>query len=204
MRISDWSSDVCSSDLARSSPSSWVGRATTCGASAPLRNTRKSEPKSGKPCMTTPCRQPEGTLMATSQAEAMAISPGATGRPGWHMPNWLATTLSILLAVGIWEYFGREANPLLGTYPSAVFAAFLDMVRDGRLLEAFLESSQPFAVGYLVAAIIGIPFGLLLGRYRILESTVGIYVTAGYATPLIALRSEEHTSELQSLMRISY
>src|SRR3546814_3106979 len=39
----------------------------------------------------------------------------------------------------------------------------------------------------LVAAIIGIPFGLLLGRYRILESTVGIYVTAGYATPLIAL-----------------
>lgn len=105
----------------------------------------------------------------------------------WSMPNWMIRTISIIIAIAIWEYFGRSANPLLGTYPSAIFAAAITMLTEGRLLTALVESSQPFVAGYVAAAIVGIPIGLLLGRYRILEAGLGIYVTAGYATPLIAL-----------------
>ena len=125
--------------------------------------------------------------MTTTEAGRTVSKTSAGDNVRWSMPGWMITSISVIIAVALWEYFGRNANPLLGTYPSAIFVAFLDMMRDGRLLQAFIESSQPFAAGYIAAAIIGIPVGLLLGRYRFLESAFGIYVTAGYATPLIAL-----------------
>jgi NitT/TauT family transport system permease protein len=49
------------------------------------------------------------------------------------------------------------------------------------------ESLQPFAVGYGLAILLGVPLGLLIGRYRVAEAALGIYVTAGYAMPLVAL-----------------
>jgi NitT/TauT family transport system permease protein len=120
-----------------------------------------------------------GSVPSSGKAEAAA--------GGWAVPNWMITALSIAVALAIWEYFGRHANPLLGTYPTAVLAAGKDMLENGRLLGALLESGKPFVAGYAVAALVGIPLGLLLGRYRFLEAGLGIYVTAGYATPLIAL-----------------
>lgn len=126
--------------------------------------------------------------MTTTEAGRTVSDTSTSGESArWSMPSWMITTISVLIAVALWEYFGRNSNPLLGTYPSAIFVAFLEMMKDGRLVTAFIESSQPFAAGYVAAAIVGIPVGLLLGRYRILESGLGIYVTAGYATPLIAL-----------------
>ncbi|MFS8112553.1 ABC transporter permease [Rhizobium jaguaris] len=125
--------------------------------------------------------------MTTTEAGRTVSKTSAGDNARWSMPSWMITTISVIIAVALWEYFGRNANPLLGTYPSAIFVAFLDMMQDGRLFQAFIESSQPFVAGYVAAAIIGIPVGLLLGRYRFLESAFGIYVTAGYATPLIAL-----------------
>src|SRR6266568_637311 len=38
-----------------------------------------------------------------------------------------------------------------------------------------------------VAVLVGVPLGLVIGRYRVLEAALGIYVTAGYAMPLVAL-----------------
>lgn len=111
------------------------------------------------------------------------------GQASWTntVPGWVITTISLIIATGLWEFLGRDVNPLLGTYPSAIINAFFSMLQTGRLQDALIQSSQPFVAGYLVAAIVGIPVGLLLGRYRFLESSLGIYVTAGYATPLIAL-----------------
>jgi NitT/TauT family transport system permease protein len=126
--------------------------------------------------------------VSTTEVDRTISKPAIAGEyVRWSVPNWMITTISVIIAVGIWEYFGRSANPLLGTYPSAILVASKDMLLDGRLLTAFIQSSQPFAAGYAAAAIIGIPVGLLLGRYRVLEAGFGIYVTAGYATPLIAL-----------------
>jgi NitT/TauT family transport system permease protein len=126
--------------------------------------------------------------MSTTEADrALSGRRAARGSARWSMPSWMITTISVIIGLLIWEYLGRHSNPLLGTYPTAILAAAKDMVGDGRLLTAFIESSKPFAAGYVAAAIIGIPVGLLLGRYRVLEAGFGIYVTAGYATPLIAL-----------------
>ncbi|MGY9105589.1 MAG: ABC transporter permease, partial [Alphaproteobacteria bacterium] len=90
-------------------------------------------------------------------------------------------------ALGLWEFFGRDIDPLFGSYPSAIFLAFLEMMQTNALPAAFASSLQPFFAGLAISVLAGVPIGLLLGRYRLFEAAFGIYVTAGYATPLIAM-----------------
>lgn len=104
-----------------------------------------------------------------------------------YVPDWLISLASLLLAIGLWEFFGSNINPIFASYPSAIFAEGINMVASGEIFLAFLQSMQPLLVGYFLAAAIGIPLGLMIGRYRLAEAGLGIYVTAGYSTPLIAL-----------------
>src|SRR4051812_49880210 len=103
------------------------------------------------------------------------------------MPRWLITLLSLTVLIGAWEFFGRDVNPVFGSYPSAIAAAFVELVRSGQLGAALYESLRPFAVGYGLAIVVGVPLGLVIGRFRVVEAALGIYVTAGYAMPLVAL-----------------
>jgi len=103
------------------------------------------------------------------------------------MPRWLITCLSLGVFLSIWEFFGRDINPVFGSYPSAILAAFWELTRSGELPAALAQSLQPFAVGYALAIAIGVPLGLVIGRFRTMEAALGIYVMAGYAMPLVAL-----------------
>jgi NitT/TauT family transport system permease protein len=103
------------------------------------------------------------------------------------MPRWAITSLSVAVLLGLWEFFGRDVNPVFGSYPSAIALAFVELVRTGQLGAALYESLRPFVVGYSLAIVVGVPLGLVIGRYRVLEAALGIYVTAGYAMPLVAL-----------------
>src|SRR5262249_52464031 len=42
-------------------------------------------------------------------------------------------------------------------------------------------------LGYGLAILIGVPLGLVTGRFRTVEAAIGLYITAGYAMPLVAL-----------------
>jgi ABC-type nitrate/sulfonate/bicarbonate transport system permease component len=108
-------------------------------------------------------------------------------RFGASVPSSVISIGSMAFILAIWEIFGREINPLFASYPSAIFAVGSHMVTDGELFHALIQSLQPLALGYFLAAAVGIPLGLLIGRYRWAEAGLGIYMTAGYATPLVAL-----------------
>lgn len=105
----------------------------------------------------------------------------------WRVASSHITVLSLTVILVVWEIVGRQLPAALASYPSAIAVAFWQLVVDGRLAAAFVASIQPFIAGYLLAALIGIPLGLLLGRDRTIEAALGIYVTAGYAVPLVAL-----------------
>lgn len=123
----------------------------------------------------------------TARAKANEDQKSAAAAKAWSMPDWAITAISLIVLIGIWQAAAPFIDPLFGSYPSQIFSSFLVMMESGTLVKAFWQSIQPFFAGYLLAALIGIPAGLLLGRYRVAEAALGIYVTAGYATPLIAL-----------------
>lgn len=97
------------------------------------------------------------------------------------------TTVSVIVMLCFLEVVGRRINPLFMSYPSAIAVELFDMTVSGRLIWAFLESMQSLALGFLIALVLGVPLGVLIGRFRSLEAAIGIYVTAGYAMPLVAL-----------------
>jgi NitT/TauT family transport system permease protein len=103
------------------------------------------------------------------------------------LPRWVVTVAALIVLLLFWEYFGRDVNPIFGSYPSAIFAAFVDLARNGKLAAALYQSVQPFIVGYGVAIVIGVPLGLVIGRFWVAEAALGILVTGGYAMPLVAL-----------------
>src|SRR5690348_13105710 len=117
-----------------------------------------------------------------STQSRLAETAGVTTR-GFTMPRWAITVLSLLVFIAGWEFFGRDVNPIFGSYPTAIAEAFVDLLRNGRLIDALLQSLQPFLLGYVLAIVIGVPLGLLLGRFWIVEAAFGIYINAGYATP---------------------
>ncbi len=103
------------------------------------------------------------------------------------VPSWLITAGSVILVLLIWELCRPFINPIFGTHPSAIVAAFWKLAGSGKLAAALADSLRPFAAGYALAIVIGVPLGLVIGRFRMVEAAIGIYVTAGYAMPLVAL-----------------
>ena len=107
--------------------------------------------------------------------------------PRRAVPAWLITVASLTAVLLLWQYFGQFIDPVFGSYPTQIAAAFVELARSGKLWTALLESLRPFVVGYGLAIALGVPLGLVIGRFRVLEAALGIYVTAGYAMPLVAL-----------------
>src|SRR5947207_5962183 len=109
------------------------------------------------------------------------VESAAKSRQGSRqVPSWLITLGSLAVLLGLWEIFGRDINPVFGSYPSAIAVAFWDLARTGKLWAALIDSLQPFLLGYALAIVVGVPIGLVTGRFRAVDAAVGIYVTAGY------------------------
>lgn len=126
----------------------------------------------------------------TERTEAPSTQPGANqSAPArlWKTNKYrVVTVVSLIALLCIWEYFGRQMNPIFASYPTAISVEFWNQVTDGTLPEALLDSLRPLAFGYLLAALVGIPVGLLVGRYRIVDASIGIFITGGYSMPMVA------------------
>jgi ABC-type nitrate/sulfonate/bicarbonate transport system permease component len=125
-------------------------------------------------------------MVDLADRNATAADAGAVP-PARNVPRWLVTVASIIVILIFWEVFGRDINPIFGSYPSAIFEAFLTLLRNGKLAVALGQSIQPFLLGYGLAIVIGVPLGLIIGRFWVAEAALGILVTGGYAMPLVAL-----------------
>lgn len=101
-------------------------------------------------------------------------------------PN-LVRTLSVGAFVVVWEYVGRQMNPIFMTYPTAVARASVELFASGELLNAVALSMVSFVIGLTISIVAGILIGLLIGQFWALEYTLDPYINAINAIPRVAL-----------------
>jgi len=89
--------------------------------------------------------------------------------------------------VVLWQVIGSNINPIFLSTPLAIAKAFVALLANGELLKALGISVLVVLIGFAAATIVGIPVGLLMGRFRTFEYLVDPYVNALYVVPRIAL-----------------
>lgn len=96
---------------------------------------------------------------------------------------------SVILLLAAWQaaYALKLVNPLFTGSPGGIARSFWDMVQGDSLGPELELSAEQFALGYLLAVVVGIPLGTLIGWYRPLASFLQPLISLAYATPKIAL-----------------
>jgi len=100
-------------------------------------------------------------------------------------PNTLRF-LSLLTLAGLWEIAGRLGNARLLPPLSKVINAWFQLMVSGEIFSALAVSLQALALGFLLSLVIGVPLGLIMGRYRRVDQFLDIYMTALLTVPMIS------------------
>ncbi|MGX5695205.1 ABC transporter permease [Agromyces soli] len=77
-------------------------------------------------------------------------------------------------------------NPVFLPPPTAIWQGFLQLVSSGVLWPNLLISLQAWLIGFVIAAVIAIPLGLLMGTSLPVDRVAGPIAWTIYATPSIA------------------
>ena len=121
------------------------------------------------------------------RATSRAPRTGLKAFTGWLTSDTGLKVLSVVFVLVAWEIIGRSSNPVLFTYPSAVWGAAWNMTGEGILIEELLSSLGVLAVGLLAGTAAGIALGLAVGRSRVVAALLDLPTIALYATPMVAL-----------------
>ncbi len=144
-------------------------------------------------------------MSATTEPTATQSATGSSGGPGKtpersftygplaYLRRYGAAALVVLnLSVFfvIWELFARSGaiNPLFLPPPSDVLAIMFEELGPGGVLrENVVISARLYGAGMGAAALIGIPFGLLMGASKVVDAIISPYVWAMASLPRVAL-----------------
>ncbi len=141
---------------------------------------------------TSPVTIPATTLPARSGAEDPApveiervedIGPP----PQQRGKIWLIRLCSVVAVLAGWEIVGHQVDPLFLSSPSAIAQAAVQMTASGELPFAMVSSLRTLVLAFVVASVLGVTLGLLIGRYKNVEAATDWLVNALYATPLVAI-----------------
>jgi taurine transport system permease protein len=109
----------------------------------------------------------------------------ARAAPDWWGNAGFLSSLLVLLAA--WQLSGLFLNKIFIATPLAVAQAFAEILFDGTLVRKFADSALDMGTGILIASVIGIGLGVLMGRSPGAERAFEPIVNFANATPTIAL-----------------
>ena len=99
-------------------------------------------------------------------------------------------TIAVAIFLTAWELVGNVfqlINPMFMSAPSLIFKAGYEMFRSGEIYHDLYVSGVEFLGGYFLAAVVGIPFGIMTGWYKRMSYIFDPFVNALNATPRVAL-----------------
>lgn len=135
----------------------------------------------------------------TAQTSQLAREEPSTrrGHPGVPGKSWrrfisepfVYGLIGFVAVLIIWELAvnAKLAKASLLSSPSRIFAAGVADIGSGVLLPHIGVSLLEWTVGFALAILIAIPFGLLLGSFRRLSKVFDPLLSGMYATPTVAL-----------------
>lgn len=99
------------------------------------------------------------------------------------------STLTVITFLAVWEIAPRAGvvDPTYTSEPSRVIAAGLNIIKTSGFLHDVSITLSEFAIGFVLAIAIGVPLGLVLGRFSAFRYLLDPPIMAIYATPHLAL-----------------
>jgi len=98
------------------------------------------------------------------------------------------TQIGVIVAfVIIWEIIGRNMDPIILVPPSSVGNAFIELVQKGELFQRLSYTYGNILIGYAIGAVVGIPSGIAMGRWRSIQIIANPFVLALYGIPSLTL-----------------
>lgn len=118
----------------------------------------------------------------------MTAQPAAGSRSG-IAGRVVPPALALVLLLAVWELAVRlsDVDPTLFTPPSRVLPRIPAVMASELYGVSVLATVQLLAIGFAIAAVLGILFGLVLGRARLLDRALTPWVNGLYAAPLPAI-----------------
>lgn len=127
---------------------------------------------------------------AQTRSAPLPPQPHKAQRPAWlraldsNLTYQLGTFALFALA---WELYGTYWGGLLVPTFTETVVAFVELLGTGEFWEAMFISNQALFIGFALSVIIGVPLGVLLGRFRTLERYSDVYLNILLVTPMAAI-----------------
>jgi NitT/TauT family transport system permease protein len=100
--------------------------------------------------------------------------------------KWTLRGISLLVLLVVWEMSGRVM--FLVAPPSEVIVAFIEQTLiEQTLLWAVVSALRHAVIGYVIAVLVGVPLGFLLGFSTVARNVFDPIIDALYVTPMVAL-----------------
>ena len=106
-------------------------------------------------------------------------------------PRWLSillSTIAIAIPLIIWAIisYAGLVTPLFLPTPTAVITAGTRMLFEENLIVDILASSMRVAAGFIIAAVVGVPIGVLMGTFHSMQSLFSPIVGTVRYMPVVA------------------
>ena len=99
-------------------------------------------------------------------------------------------TAAVVIFLTIWELVGNVLqliNPMFMSAPSLIFSAAVQLFASGEIYNDLYISGVELFWGYLLSAVVAVPFGIMVGWYKRASYIFDPFINAMNATPRVAL-----------------
>lgn len=103
------------------------------------------------------------------------------------MGPWIRRLVFYALFLALWQLVANSGIWPDYAFPGplAVLGSLINGIQNGQFLQAALVSLQRLAIGYSISLVIGVVLGLLIGRFRVIEETLGSLILGLQALPSV-------------------
>lgn len=99
---------------------------------------------------------------------------------------YVMSVLSAVVFLALWQGVSMNVPPIILPTPTKVIVAFVELTASGELIKATAATVWPFAVGLVLAFVVGTAIGLLLGIFRSAARLFDPYIFVFWSIPNIA------------------